>query len=144
MKISKIVGIIAIILSVIGVIFFLMIANGGEESSMIGPMLQLGYIMIAMAAIAAIFFGLKAAISGGNIKKTLISLVGLIVIVGLGYGLSDVSTDLIQEFANRKQPIIVEESTSKYVGTGLYVFYIFALIAIGSIIWGGIRKILIK
>lgn len=143
MSLSKIVGIIAAVLAVVGVILYvLMGASDSDTPSQISPMLQLAYVMIAIAAIAAILFGLVGIFTSGNIKKTLITLGVLAAVVALGFGLADSSPDLIKDFSERPQPIEVAESTSKNVGAGLRIFYILAVIAIGSMVWGGAKRAL--
>ena len=143
MNISKIVGIIAAVLAVVGVILYaLMGASDSDTPSQISPMLQLAYVMIAIAAIAAILFGLISIFTGGNIKKTLIMLGVLAAVVALGFGLASSSPDMIQKFADLPQPIDVTEATSKRVGAGLRIFYILAIIAIGSMLWGGVKRVL--
>ncbi len=143
MKISKIVGIIAAILAVVGVVLYAMMgASDSDAPSQISPMLQLAYVMIAIAAFAAILFGLISIFTGGNIKKTLITLGVLAAVVALGFGLADSSPDLIKSFSERPQPIEVAESTSKNVGAGLRIFYILAIVAIAAMAWGGVKRAL--
>ncbi len=143
MNLSKIFGILAAVLAVIGVILFVMMATSDDSTpSQISPMLSMAYIMIGIAAVAAILFGLVSIFTGGNIKKTLISLGVLVVVVLLGFGLASTNPEMIQRFADLPQPIEVTESTSRNVGAGLRIFYILAFVAVGSMVWGGVKKAL--
>jgi hypothetical protein len=71
-----------------------------------------------------------------TLKKTLISLGVFILVIAISYALSEgtaVTKDGVQ---------IVSESGSKWVGTGLRTFYILAAIAIGSMIYSGVQKLI--
>ncbi len=138
MGLHKIIKIVGLILSLIGVALLgMMIMEGDdvikETGSGIDAFIYTAYVIFALVLIAVVIFGLKGLMSG-NIKNTLIIIGAFIVIVGVSYGLAD-SNQLT--LANGE---LLTESKSKWIGAGLYTFYILAIIAIGSMIVSGFKK----
>jgi len=138
MGLHKIIKIVGLILSLIGVALLgMMIMKGDdvikETGSGIDAFIYTAYVIFALVLIAVVIFGLKGLMSG-NIKNTLIIIGAFIVIVGVSYGLAD-SNQLT--LANGE---LLTESKSKWIGAGLYTFYILAIIAIGSMIVSGFKK----
>ena len=74
-----------------------------------------------------------------KIKIAGIAVVALLAIVGISYGLSDG-----QEVVNGTGEQMVSESGSKLVGTGLRVFYILIIVALGAMVASGVKKALNK
>ena len=138
MGLHKIIKIVGLILSLIGaVILGMMIMEGDdvikETGSGIDAFIYTAYVIFALVLIAVVIFGLKGLLSG-NIKNTLIILGAFVVIVGVSYGLADNNQLTL---ANGE---LLTESNSKWIGAGLYTFYILAIIAIGSMIISGFKK----
>lgn len=138
MGLHKIIKIVGLILSLIGaVILGMMIMKGDdiikETGSGIDAFIYTAYVIFALVLIAVVIFGLKGLMSG-NIKNTLIILGAFVVIVGVSYGLAD-STPMAL-----KDGKMLSESGSKWVGAGLYTFYLLGIIAIGSMIVSGFKK----
>ncbi len=138
MGLHKIIKIIGLILSLIGVVILgMMIMKGDdvikETGSGIDAFIYTAYVIFALVLIAVVIFGLKGLMSG-NIKNTLIIIGAFVVIVGLSYGLADNNQLTL---ANGE---LLTESNSKWIGAGLYTFYILAIIAIGSMIISGFKK----
>lgn len=138
MGLHKIIKIVGLILSLIGVaILGMMIMKGDdvikETGSGIDAFIYTAYVIFALVLIAVVIFGLKGLMSG-NIKNTLIILGAFVVIVGVSYGLADNNQLTL---ANGE---LLTESNSKWIGAGLYTFYILAIIAIGSMIISGFKK----
>lgn len=138
MGLHKIIKIIGLILSLIGVaILGMMIMKGDdvikETGSGIDAFIYTAYVIFALVVIAVVIFGLKGLMSG-NIKNTLIILGAFIVVVGISYGLADNNQLTL---ANGE---LLTESNSKWIGAGLYTFYILAIIAIGAMIVSGFKK----
>lgn len=143
MGLLKTIKIIALLLSVVGVILYMMIflkgdlaikdaLFNGEDVAVLDWALYVAYIIFALVLAFVIFFGLKGLVSG-NVKKTLIPLLALLVIVVISYVLADGTEMQMKEG-------ILSESGSKWVGTGLYTFYILAIVAIGAMIFSGFKK----
>ena len=138
MGLHKIIKIVGLILSLIGAALLgMMIMKGDdvikETGSGIDAFIYTAYVIFALVLIAVVIFGLKGLLSG-NIKNTLIILGAFVVIVGVSYGLADNSQLML---ANGE---LLTESKSKWIGAGLYTFYILAIIAIGSMIISGFKK----
>ena len=138
MGLHKIIKIVGLILSLIGVVILgMMILKGDSDIKETGwgvdAFINTAFVMLALVVIAVVFFGLKGLMSG-NIKNTLIILGAFIVIIGASYGLAD----------NNQLPLpdgeLLTKSNSKWIGAGLYAFYILAIIAIGSMVVSGFKK----
>lgn len=116
----------------------IIIAKGDAEIEATGEGIDgffwVAYIMLALILFFVVMFVLKKLLSG-NIKKTLISIATFIVIILIAYLLADgVETPL-------REGGMLSANGSKWVGTGLYTFYILAIVAIFSMIFSGFKKI---
>ncbi|MCW5518940.1 hypothetical protein J1N09_03760 [Aureitalea sp. L0-47] len=134
MGLHKVLRIVVLILAVVGIVSLLM-----ELFSDNGLNLQLyvAYITLALTIFIVLVYVLKETFSG-NLKKTLMSLGAFILVVIIGYVLSEgVETEM-------RDGEMLSESGSKWVGTGLHTFYILAIVAIGSMIYSGIKKAMMK
>lgn len=143
MGLHKILKIVAFALAIIGAIFALMIMAGDEEraQSMSGNMLYVAYAVLGIVLLLVVLFVIKGFFAG-NIKKTLLTVGIFLAIVLISFGMSS-GTDLdLQPFLNKGMDIT--ESTSKTVGAGLYTFYILAVVAIGSMLYSGAKKLFNK
>jgi hypothetical protein len=63
---------------------------------------------------------------------------GFALVVVIAYVLADGSDGTVEEMASRG--ITTTETTVKRIGTGLWVFFLLTIIAVGAMLWGGIRK----
>ncbi|MFT4801304.1 MAG: peptidoglycan/LPS O-acetylase OafA/YrhL [Flavobacteriaceae bacterium] len=143
MGLHKIIKIVGLILSLIGVALLgMMIMKGDdvikETGSGIDAFIYTAYAIFALVLIAVVIFGLKGLMSG-NIKNTLIILGAFIVVIGVSYGLADNNPLGIHQLTLSNGEILTD-SNSKWIGAGLYTFYILAIIAIGSMIVSGFKK----
>ena len=139
MGLHKILKIVAILLSVIGIIFFAMILVKGDEAVTltgegIDGFLYVSYIIFALTIAFVLYFVVKGIFTG-NIKNTLISVGAFLLIVVISYVLADGTPMPMPEGE------MLSASASKWVGAGLYAFYILAILAIGAMVYTGIRKI---
>ncbi len=139
MALHKILRIVALLLSIAGIIFLAMIiAKGDTEVTATGAgvdgFLYVAYIVFAITLVFVLFFVIKGVFAG-NIKNTLISVGAFLAIVIVSYVLSDGNPMAMGEGE------MLSASGSKWVGTGLYTFYILAIIAIGTMVFSGIKKI---
>jgi len=137
MQIHKIIKIIAFALAILGSIFALMIMTGSD--AMIDNILYITYAVLGLVIALVVIFVLKGLVTG-DIKKTLMSVGAFLAIIFISYGLSS-GTDLDLQPFNDKG-LGITESISKNVGAGLYAFYVLAVLAIGSMLLGGVKKIL--
>ena len=138
MGLHKILKIVALLLSVVGIIFLaIIIAKGDQVVTDTGVgldgFLYTAYITLALTVAFVLFFVIKGIFSG-NIKNTLISVGAFLLIVIISYVLADGSPMQMRD-------ISLSASGSKWVDTGLYMFYIMAILAIGAMIFSEIKKV---
>lgn len=140
MALHKILKIVALILSVAGIVLWGMIVAKGDEAIIesggegLDGILYVAYITFAIVLVAVLIFVLKGLFEG-NIKKTLISIGAFLLIFVIAYALS---TGV--ESTNRDGEIITAQ-TSKWIGTGLYAFYIMAILAVIAMVFSGVKKL---
>lgn len=143
MGLHKILKIVAFVLAIIGAIIVLLIMAGDDESalSMSGNLLYVAYIVLGIVLALVIIYVIKGLFAG-DIKKTLLTVGAFAAVIAISYGISS-GTDLdLTPFTNKG--LDVDEGTSKIVGAGLYAFYSLAVIAIGAMLLGGVKKIFNK
>jgi hypothetical protein len=93
------------------------------------------YIMIGSAALTAISFGVKKMLSNTkNAKKTLYTILGLIVVCIVSYLIAS------DEILNSYEKYKISASQSKNVGMGLIMFYILSILAVGAILYSELSK----
>ncbi len=142
MGLHKILRIVALILSIAGIISLAMIVSKGDDvvkqtGEGLDGFLYVAYIMFAIVLIFVVIFVLKGLMAG-DIKKTLLVLGAFLGIVIISYILADgVETEM-------RDGKILSASGSKWVSTGLYVFYILGVLAIGSMVLSGVKKLTTK
>ncbi len=142
MGLYKILKIVAAILGVLGMVLWFMIVYKGDEAIKaaggegVDPLMYVGYIVLAIVLLFVLVFVLKG-IFEGNIKKTLLSVGVFLLVVIISYVMA---TDSIEGL-----PLVDDEpitgSTSKWVGAGLYTFYLLAIAAIGAMVLSGVKKL---
>jgi hypothetical protein len=92
------------------------------------------YILIALAVAASVIFPvIQLAQNPKGAKGALIGIGLLIVVLGISFGLaSDVNPSKID----------LAPETAKQVGMGLYAVYILGTVAVGSIVYSEVSKML--
>lgn len=142
MGLHKILRIVALILSVAGIIFLAMIVSKGDDAirqtgEYLDGFLYVAYIMFAIVLFFVIIFVLKGLLAG-DIKKTLIILGAFLAIVIISYVMANgVETEM-------RDGEILSASGSKWVSTGLNVFTILGIVAIGAMVSSGVKKLITK
>lgn len=142
MGLHKILKIVALILGVVGLIFWALLISKGDEAVKatgegVDPLLYIGYITLAIVLLFVIVFVLKG-IFAGDLKKTFLSVGAFLAVIILSYVLASGSVDGLPLV---KDGEVISESGSKWVGTGLIAFYILAIGAIGAMVFFGVKKI---
>lgn len=143
----KILKIIAAVLSLAGIIFLVMIIAKGDEpikaaalngdTSAVDPMAIITYIIFAMTLIFVLFFVIKNLFTDtASLKNTLIGIVAFVVVLGIAYAFSS-GSDAGNYMYNGKPATSME---SHLAGAGLIAFYILIVLAAGTMIWAGIKK----
>ena len=99
----------------------------------------LTYLMVGLAALTAIGFGVKNMIQKtGSAKKTLFTIGGLIAIIIIAY--ITASDEVLNEYKKYN----ITTSASKQVGMGLITFYILIFGAIAAVLYSELSKMFSK
>jgi NADH:ubiquinone oxidoreductase subunit 6 (subunit J) len=139
MNLHKVTKIAAIVISILSLVALggLMATSDSEDNSWISPLIYLSYIILFACIVVVLIYIFKNLFSNKeNLKKTLIS-------IGVFFGLVLISFILADgtEVKSASNEILASESTSKWVSTGLNMFYLLAFAAIGTMLWTGFNKI---
>ena len=120
-------------LMLIGVVLWLMVIYGGDDS--VGPILSWGYIVFFIAIALALLSTINGVLVNPSGLKNMLIGIGIVVAVfGLAYVLADGS-----DYAMYKIP--TDEQTSKWVSTGLNAFYIVGALALLSVVYSGVARL---
>ena len=145
--------IIVAILSLIGIIGLVRIIMTGEEeakalmasgnnNTLFETMSWMAYIIFAIAVVLVIIFVFKNLFSGGgNIKNTLIGVGAFVLVLIIGYVMSG-GDPLVGTDKYAYDGVLATEGESKFVGGGLIAFYILSVVAIGAMIFSGVKKLI--
>lgn len=145
----KIVKIILVVLGVIGAILWFQLPSRDVpvteaiDNGSMNFMFIITYALLAIAIAASVIFGLMNLLtSKGALKKTLFGIGGLLVVVVIAYALATGTDVNLDEMARKGVP--TTESTVKTIGMGLNVFFILTIIAVGAMLWSGVKKMISK
>ena len=144
--------IVKIVLAVIGVLAAIMwyqlpskdvpVSEAIDNGAM-NFMFVIMYLLLAIAIAASLLFTIKNYFSNPkSLKKTLMLVVGFLVVVAIAYALSDGADGTVEAMASRG--VETTESTVKNIGTGLNVFFFLVIIAVANMAWGGFKKVMNK
>ena len=142
MGLHKILKIVALILSVAGVISLAMIVSDGDDAVRatgegLDGFLYIAYIIFSIVLLFVIVFVLKGLLAG-DIKKTLITIGAFLAVVVISYVMADGVETVM------KEGDILSASGSKWISTGINMFVLLGLIAIGSMAFSGVKKLISK
>ncbi len=147
MNIQTIVKIISAVFGLLGAIFlFRIIGVGDEEIKMaasmgdfgtVTPLVSLAIAILSITVIVTVLFSLLSlASSPEKLKKSLVFIGCFLLITGIAYAISSgVETPM-------KDGEMLSVSGSRWVETGLRMFYILATLAVLSMVFSGAKKIL--
>lgn len=141
MNLHKLTKIAAVIVAILSVVFLgaLMATSNSEvkDNSWINPLIYLSYVILAACVAVVLLFVLKNLFSNkANLKKTTIMISAFLGLVLISYILADGT-----EIKSITNELIASESTSKWVSTGLNMFYILGFAAVATMAWTGFSKI---
>ncbi|WP_333809472.1 hypothetical protein [Flavobacterium sp.] len=139
MNLHKVTKIAAIVISVLSLVFLggLMASDDAANSSWISPLIYLSYvILIACIALVLIYVFKNLFSKKDDLKKTFIFIGLFVALILVSFILADGT-----EVKSPSNEIIASESTSKWVSTGLNMFYLLAVVAVGTMFWTGFNKI---
>lgn len=140
-KISKIAKGLSAILIALGAIFTVLLISKGDEAVVENPdstntLLLISYIAFFIGIAVTIFNAVAGLINNPNaLKKSLMGVGFLAVIFVLAFATSS-GADYMQY-----QSFEISETTSKWVSTGLNMFYITGVVAIGAVLWSSFGRI---
>ena len=147
MNIQTIIKIISAVFGLLGAIFlFRIIGVGDEEIKMaasmgdfgtVTPLVSLAIAILSITVIVTVLFSLLSlASSPEKLKKSLVFIGCFLLVTGIAYAISSgVETPM-------KDGEMLSASGSRWVETGLRMFYILATLAVLSMVFSGARKIL--
>ena len=147
MNIQTIVKTISAVFGLLGAIFLFRIIGAGDEeikmaASMgdfgtVSPLVSLAIAILSITVIVTVLFSLLSlASSPEKLKKSLVFIVCFLLITGIAYAISSgVETPM-------KDGEMLSASGSRWVETGLRMFYILATLAVLSMVFSGAKKIL--
>ncbi|MUH38110.1 hypothetical protein D9O36_19845 [Zobellia amurskyensis] len=143
----KIVKIILVVVGLIGAALWFMLpesempAAEAANNGALNAMFAITWLLLGIAVAFSVVFALKNLFSNpANLKKTLFVVVGFLLVVGIGFVMASGTDVSIEEMANRG--IATDEAEIKKIGAGLNVFFILTLVAVGAMLWGGVRKMI--
>jgi NADH:ubiquinone oxidoreductase subunit 6 (subunit J) len=145
MDIQKITKYVALALGVIGLILQVVILRKGDDAiemaglagnfSSVSPMINLAIIILIIVVLITLVSSFATLASNpAKLKKAGISIAAFVAVVLLSFLLSDgVETPM-------KDGEVLSASGSRWVGAGLRTFYILAVIAVGAMLYSGIKR----
>jgi hypothetical protein len=134
MALHKIIRIVVLILALIGIALLATILSG--NNGMISLYMSIAYVVLGIAIVFTLLFSLTQLLTNkATLKKTLMSVGAFILIIVISYALSS------GEDVYKQGVLVVSESGSKWVDTGLRTFYFLVLIAVGLMFVSGVKKL---
>lgn len=145
----KIVKIILIVIGLIGAILWFQLPSvdvppaEAVNNGAMNFMFIISYVLLAISILATVLYGLlNLFASKGGLKKALLTIGGFLVVVVISYALAKGTDVNMAEMAKNGVP--TTESEVKWIGTGLNAFFLLTLIAVGSMLFGGVKKMINK
>ena len=149
MNLEKLTRIGCIALGVLGLIFLAIVFASGDDSikmaaasgnyGVITPIIILSQITLLIAVIVTLIFSLRGIAKDKSKMKNALKSAGLfLIVVVIAFVLSNgVETPM-------RDGKVLSAMGSKLVGTGIRVFYMLSIIAIGLMVFPGTKKIFKK
>ncbi|MEW2920236.1 MULTISPECIES: hypothetical protein [Flavobacteriaceae] len=144
---NKIIKIILIVIGLVAAVLWFSLPSADDpdaiNSGAMNFMFIIMYLLLAIAVVTALFFGLsKLFTTPGSIKKALFALGGLAIVVAISYGLSSNNMAVVETMSQRG--IETTEGTVKNIGMGLNVFFILTAVAVVLMIFPGLKRMFVK
>lgn len=145
MDLNKIVKIIVAIVGVVALFFLARIlmlgddaiANDASNQGVVSSFIMLAVIvLLATAAVTVLFTLINLITHPSKLKEAIVSIVIFGAIVAIAYFMS---TGVEQKLGDGK---MLSASGSKWVETGIRTFYFLVVVALGAMLWGGVKKVL--
>ena len=149
MDVKKITTIFSIVLGVIGALFLALIIGEGDDSiemsAMQGDFGSVSYIIylaqfiLFITVVTTVFFSLKnLAGDKKKLKKSLMSIGAFLLVVAVAYVFSSGEETPMQDGE------VLSAAGARMVETGIRTFYFLTVIAIGSMLFSSVKKIIKK
>lgn len=146
----KILKIVALIISVAGIIFLgMIIAKGDDEikaaalagdTAIVDPIAIAAYIILGLVLLFVVVFVIKNLLTNtAGLKNTLIGIGAFAAVLIISYVVSGGDP---MEY--KLQDGIATDGQSTMVGAGLVAFYILIVVAALSMIFSGVKKVISK
>ena len=144
---NKIVKIALIVIGLVAAVLWFSLPSSDDpdaiNSGSMNFMFILMYLLLAIAVVASVFFGLKKLLSTpGSLKKTLFAIGGLAIVVAISYGLSSNNMAVVEAMSERG--LETTEGTVKNIGMGLNVFFILTVVAVLLMVLPGLKRMFVK
>ncbi|KAB7529149.1 hypothetical protein F8C76_15050 [Flagellimonas olearia] len=144
---NKVIKIALIVIGLVAAVLWFSLPSaddpGAINSGAMNFMFIIMYILLAIAVVSAVFFGLKKLLTTpGSIKKALFAIGGLAIVVAVSYGLSSNNMAVVEAMSSRG--IETTEGTVKNIGMGLNVFFILTVVAVLLMVLPGLKKMFVK
>ena len=149
MKLQNIVKIISALLGVLGGIFLLRILGAGDDDiklaasmgdyGVVSPLVELAKVILYLTIGITMIFTIKGLFSDKQkLKKAALSIGFFALVLLISYAFSEgLETPM-------KDGEFLSASASKWVGTGIRMFYLLAIIAISLMLASGLKRIIKK
>lgn len=149
MNLLKIFRIVSVLLCLAGALFLVLIISTGdtaitaayealENTSTVDNMAYVAYVTFALILAFVLIFVIKNLFTNkASLKSTLIGAGAFVAILVISYVLSGGDTTV---YSHSKG--IATAKQSHLVGAGLVAFYILGVLAIGSILFTGVKKLI--
>lgn len=141
----KVLKIIAFILSILGAIWLVRILLAGDDaiensadlqSSLVEPFIYIAYATLIIILIFVLVFVIKNLFSNAaSLKSTLLGIGIFAAILLISWVLAT------GEETPMRDGEVLSASGARLVETGIYAFYILAVIAVGAMVFSGIKKL---
>tara|TARA_B110000483_G_scaffold47377_1_gene59059 strand:- start:350 stop:799 length:450 start_codon:yes stop_codon:yes gene_type:complete len=149
MKLQNIVKIISALLGVLGGIFLLRILGAGDDEikiaasmgdyGVVSPLVELAKVILYLTIGITMIFTIKGLFSDKQkLKKAALSIGFFALVLLISYAFSEgLETPM-------KDGEFLSANASKWVGTGIRMFYLLAIIAISLMLASGLKRIIKK
>ena len=113
-------------------------AEEGSEGTYIDLLMYMTYLVLVASVLITLVLSIKNIVSDPKKIKYLGEyVVGFGIVFVLSYVLANGNMTKVGE-------LTITESASRWVGTGLYAFYILTVVTFGSIIYAGVKGLFSK
>lgn len=145
----RIVKIVLVVIGFIGAVLWFQLPSAdvppaeAVNNGAMNFMFIISYVLLGVSIVVALLYGLiNVFTSKGALKKTLLIIGGFLIVVAISYAMAKGTDVNMAEMARNGVP--TTEGQVKMIGMGLNVFFILTVVAIGAMLFGGIKKMISK